>query len=266
MLPAQGGLALLGSRARTAVFAALLSIAAPASAQPPLSPQDERARPHFESGAAYYDAGEYESALREFQSAYELSHRPALNFNIYLCHQALGNFEEAAASLERFLAEVEDIPNRETLQQRLANLRERIRRRAAGQPDVPEPDPGTPTTAPPARSGGGGLNVPAIIGFSVAAVGVVGAAIFGPLTLAEDASLASSPCGQAMTCSPADISTLQTYALLTDISFAVALAGAVAGTILFFVIDTSGGSGETALRVSPLAAPGLAGLSIGGAL
>ena len=259
------------SRLCAGTLAAFLClIAADASAQSEPSAQDERARLHFESGAAYYESGEYENALREFQSAYDLSHRAALNFNIYLCHQAIGDLEAAEASLARFLSEVEEVPQRDVLERRLENLRERIRRRAEGQPDEdigePEPtleqEPSEPTT-PPSQ---GTLNVPAIIGFSVAAVGVVGAAIFGPLTIAEDSSIASSACGMAATCTGDDLSTLRTYALMTDISLGVALAGAAAGTLLFFLIDTSADTESAGLRVAPMAGPGLAGVTLGGAL
>jgi tetratricopeptide (TPR) repeat protein len=244
---------------------------------------DDRARLHFQSGAAYYDAGEYESAVREFQSAYDLSQRPQLFYNLYLCEQAIGNLGAAAAHLERYLAEVEEIENRDTLQSRLVHLRERVARQAAGEED-PGPtaeeaaeqqqraapsdeeeravaDP-TPPPPPPDR----GPNVGAIAGFSVAALGVIGAVIFGPLTIAEDSSLAGG-CGAARACTDADTSTLSTYALLTDVSLGVALAGALAGT-LFLVLDmSSGGDGERAsLRVSPLAGPGTAGLTVRGAL
>ncbi len=252
-------------------FVASCLVTGAVMAQPSSEPPDERARIHFESGAVYYDSGEYESALREFQSAYELSHRAALYFNIYLCQQAIGDLDEAAASLETYLSEVEDAPNRASLQQRLENLRERIRRREAGEAEPEEPELSSstepvPVEPPPPPPSGDALNVPAIVGYSVAGLGLIGAAIFGPLTIAENSSLASSSCGQAMTCTVDQTSTLTTYALVTDISFGVALVGAIAGTVLFFVIDTSGGSGQSSLRFSPLAGPGLAGINVGGTL
>lgn len=87
---------------------------------------DQRARLHFESGASYYEAGEYEDALREFQHAYELSQRPQLFYNISLCYQNLGDLENAAGFLERYLREVAEIENRANLEIRLRNLRERL--------------------------------------------------------------------------------------------------------------------------------------------
>lgn len=100
----------------------VLSPAGTASAQD----TDERARTHFQSGTAYFDAGNYESGLREFQEAYDLSGRPGLLYNLYLCEERLGHLPEAATHLERYLAEVEDLGERRgVLEQRLENIRRR---------------------------------------------------------------------------------------------------------------------------------------------
>ena len=248
---------------------------------------DERARLHFQSGAAYYDAGEYENALREFQSAYELSQRPQLFYNMYLCEQAIGELEAAATHLERYLGEVAELEGRDTLQTRLESLRHRIAQRAAGQADPggepedgrpidaphdddPEADPGTETRAapeghvapPPPREPG--LNIPAIAAFGVSALGLVGAVVFGPLTLTEDSSLAGQSCAATRTC---DTGTLQTYALLTDISFAVAAVGAIAGLVLALVYEPAPeGDSSASLRISPFASADGAGLALAGAL
>jgi tetratricopeptide (TPR) repeat protein len=238
---------------------------------------DERARLHFRSGAAYYDAGEYEDALREFQSAFELSQRPALYYNLYLCEQAIGSLEIAAEHLEHYLAEVPEVENRTVLEQRLASLRTRIERRAAGEADPGgERDEGRPIDAPPLEASGDetnategpapaepGLNVPAIAAFSVAAVGLIGAVIFGPLTLAEDSSLAGSPCAASRSC---DTGSLTTYALLTDISFGVAAAAAIAGLVLALVYEPAADSPTASLTLTPFASSTGFGLVMGGAL
>lgn len=237
--------------------------------------------------------GDYDAALREFQVAYDLSQRPQLFYNLSLCYQQLGDLTQAATYLERYLNEVPEIPNRVALTTRLANLRERAARGEthAGDPETGEtgtPDETTPdettggteggsaggTTGGSAGGGATGStdtggespNIGAITGFSIAALGVVGVAIFGALTLSENGSV-SAGCGATGSCNPGQIGTLQTYALLTDISFGVALAGAVVGTVLLFV----GGSSETAasaelapgLRLAPLAGAGGSGASAG---
>jgi len=87
---------------------------------------DETARIHFKAGTSYYETGEYELALREFNRSYELSGRPELQYNISLTHEKLGNLDAATLALEKYLNEAQDIPNRKTLELRLANLNKRL--------------------------------------------------------------------------------------------------------------------------------------------
>ncbi|UJR80837.1 tetratricopeptide repeat protein [Sandaracinus amylolyticus] len=268
--------------AAMACACAIACIAADAEAQ-----DDQRARLHFESGASYYEAGEYEDALREFQRAYDLSHRPQLFYNLSLCYQNLGDLPQAADYLERYLAEVAEIENRANLEIRLRNLRERIARGQTGAPEPqPEPTPETTepattttatttpaettatTTAPvePAPQAEAPLNVPAIAGFSVAALGLVTAVIFGPLTIAEDSSL-SNGCGATRSCTDDDLSTMRAFAAVTDVGLGVALAGAAVG-VIFLIVGTgeSAPSERTAgaIEVLPMASRDGAGIVIGG--
>lgn len=215
----------------------------------------ERARRHFEAGSSHYDAGSYEDALREFERAYELSGRPQLLYNLSLCHRNLNQLEQSLSFLVRYLQEVEDIPNRSILEARVRNLEARIARRGSGTSTATRADPPAAREAP-ASAQGGGLNAGAIAGFSIAAAGLVGAAVFGGLTLAEDADLDAA-------CSPncGDVSQLQGFALATDISFAVALAGATVG--LIFLI-AGGGESNAQASVVPWVAPASGGVAAQG--
>jgi tetratricopeptide (TPR) repeat protein len=94
---------------------------------------DEKARVHFEAGNSYYEEGDYEQALREFQRAYDLSKRPKLNYNISLTYEKLGDLPHAVASLEKYLADEKKISNRSTLELRLDNLRKRLERQQQGE-------------------------------------------------------------------------------------------------------------------------------------
>jgi hypothetical protein len=67
--------------------------------------EDMRARRHYEAGTAYYEVGDYDSALRELERSYEISRRPPLLFNLYMTEERLGHFARAAERLERYLAE-----------------------------------------------------------------------------------------------------------------------------------------------------------------
>ncbi len=274
----------------------------PAEATPAPAAGDAIARQHFQVGSNYYDAGDYDDALREFLRSYELSHRAQLFYNISLSYQQLGDLTNSISYLQRYLAEVTEVPNRANLELRLQNLRERDAearaRTARAQTGATPPTqttatPPTQTTAtastatngdgatatqpdmippehvtqPPAQQqSGGGVSPVAIAGFAAAGVGVVGAAIFGILALSEDSSL-SSGCGMTRTCTDAQTSSLKTYGLLFDVSVGVAIVGAVVGTVFLFV-----GGGESApasssaasLRLQPRAGATTLGLDLEG--
>src|SRR5688500_9535977 len=85
--------------------------------------EDEVARAHFLSGQAYYEQASYENALRAFREAYRVSKRPALQYNIALCHERLGDLDGAIAALERYLAEMPTAPDRVAVEVRIKNLR-----------------------------------------------------------------------------------------------------------------------------------------------
>lgn len=264
------------------LFAALVPTSALAQDEDAL---DQRARIHFQSGTAYFDAGDYEAALREFQSAYDLSERPGLLYNVYLTHERLGHLAEAADNLRRYLDDA-DVPDerRQMLQLRLENLHRRIEAQGDHTADgaAPETPEATPNTAPspPDTSGdtgaapgataasappppddeGGGVPVAAIVSFGVGGAGAILWATFGILAMTEDARL-SEDCP----CSEDELSNLETYDLLGDIGFGVTLAGAAAGVLL---LALSGGDDEedpSAVALSPWMQPRGAGLAARGA-
>src|SRR3954467_1901850 len=102
--------------------AALLGQVAPLAAQS----DDENARRHFESGAAYLQQSDYENALREFQAAYALSKRPELLLNIATVDERMGNLKGAIEALTKYLAENPKSPEKTTLETRVANLQKRL--------------------------------------------------------------------------------------------------------------------------------------------
>ena len=48
---------------------------------------DMEARQHFMIGKTLYDAGRFQQAAEEFDSAYQLSKRPQLLYNVYVAHR-----------------------------------------------------------------------------------------------------------------------------------------------------------------------------------
>jgi hypothetical protein len=61
------------------------------------------ARELFRRGEAAYSAGNYELAIREWNSAYSVDPRPRIQFNLSQAYERLGRLEEAMAALKKFL-------------------------------------------------------------------------------------------------------------------------------------------------------------------
>ncbi len=186
---------------------------------------DARARRYFEAGSTRYQDGDYAGAVDDFQRAYELSHRTGLLYNLYLAHERLAHLEQAADFLQRYLDAEPVLDEREQLQLRLQNLRDRIE--AANAP------PDTANTGT-----GGGLPLVTSISWGVGAAGVVAFAVFGSLALVENGSLADR-CGSnaGRVCTDDDVATLRRDDLIADIGLGVAVAGAVVGFIVLLLDD-----------------------------
>lgn len=87
---------------RLVVAAGVLFAAARADAQPDLR---EEARRHFAQGVAFFESGDFEGALSEFQAA-QLAHpHPRILRNIAGALEALRRYVDAIQTLERFVAE-----------------------------------------------------------------------------------------------------------------------------------------------------------------
>lgn len=111
-----------------------------------LSSEEEQARALFEAGRTAYDAGRFEHALRYFRESYDLSHRPALLFNIGSAADRLQQNEEALEAYRAYLEAVPNATNREFVQSRIDFLQERV-----GQGGAPSP---AGTTTVSTSSGG----------------------------------------------------------------------------------------------------------------
>lgn len=275
-------------------LSALLLVSLPGA---PCAAQDDRARLHFQAGASYYEAGDYDDALREFQRSHALSERSELFYNFSLCYQQLGDLENAALYLRRFLDDVSAIDNRDQLERRHANLLERIEqqrveaeeraaREANGEVGVDTQGDATGTgeqgsstdldtvgaasDAPverPTERSEGGVHPGVIAGYAAAGVGVVLAATFGPLALRERNSVEAG-CGADRSCTSGEVQQMDGFALAADIGLVMAVAGATVGTI--FLLRGRGRGGESedpqaALRIAPYAGPSGAGAVLRGA-
>ena len=242
--------------------AALATGTVPAGAQS----DDENARRHFESGAAYLQQSDYENALREFQSAYALSKRPPLLLNIANVFERMGKLQEAVDALTKYLEEDPKSPERTTHETRIANLKKRIE--AMPPPPAPPATAATPMTSsappapvataappvppPPAAPPPSAPNrAPAFIAFGIGGAAAIGAAVTGIVAKGkyDDADEKCKP-----SCSDDTVSSIKTMALVSDVLTGVAVAGVGVGAILLL---TSSGSHETATGPKPSIAGGI---------
>src|SRR2546430_1452293 len=123
-----------------------------AHAQPPHTPpraapapgDNEAAKAHFLAGSAYYEQANYADAVKEFNEAYRLSKRTDLLYNIAVCYERLDDYDNAIATLQKYLTDRPDAKDRVTIESRIANMtKQRDARRAN-----PQPQP-QPTQPPP---------------------------------------------------------------------------------------------------------------------
>lgn len=172
-----------------------------ASEPPSAESVDEDAGRHFQAATDAFQIADYTTARREYELAFELSGRPEVMYQLYLCDERLGDLDGAIRWLERYLLEAPDVPRRPVLLARLETMRER----AAARDASPEPSPVTPpepappladpvTRPAPAAAPDPGprdaLLVSGGILLGVAALGFVASAVLGGLGLREQDRLA----------------------------------------------------------------------------
>jgi hypothetical protein len=85
------------------------------------------AKEAFRRGEAAYSAGNYEVAIREWNSAYKADPRPRIQFNLSQAYERLGQLEDAILALETFLNSGDpDDPTYSDANARLVALRQRL--------------------------------------------------------------------------------------------------------------------------------------------
>ena len=89
--------------------------------------QDEAARNAFKVGRAAYETGDYQLAYDKFKESFQLSHEPALLYNIASALQGLKRPHDAAEALRSFLRLQPNDPDRPKIEQRIATLEEEQR-------------------------------------------------------------------------------------------------------------------------------------------
>jgi tetratricopeptide (TPR) repeat protein len=135
-----------------AVFMLLALRAAETRADPPEPAKADLARAHYRQGEAYFRAGAFDVAAREYLEAYQAAPRPLLLFNAALAFEKAGDPATAVTYYERYL-EAEPAGERgEEARARLLVLRRAVpptRSTPAAATDLP-PSPPIQTSVAPA--------------------------------------------------------------------------------------------------------------------
>jgi hypothetical protein len=118
--------------------------------QPPARGGEAEARDHFARAERAYRAGDYDTAIAEYQSAYDEQPVPLLLFDIAQSYRARfdvagapTDLRRAIAVFENYLRDEHDPAHRDQAQRILAKLRAR-------SAELPAPEPTTPSSAAPA--------------------------------------------------------------------------------------------------------------------
>ncbi len=105
------------------------------------SPDDERARVHFVAGNAYFEAGQWDDAAREFEQAHALSGRPEMLVNLSRAHERAGHLQQAVDDLTLLLERYPLTAYKPEAEQRIAHLRSLLGAEAAPESEPPAPVP-----------------------------------------------------------------------------------------------------------------------------
>jgi tetratricopeptide (TPR) repeat protein len=237
-----------------------------ASAQP--AADEDIARAHWQAGSGYFETGDYEAAVREFERSYALSPEPQLLYGLYASHERLGDWAEATRCLQEYLRTADEVPNRPALEARLANLKKRLEPRPAPvAPPAPEPPAEKPPeVARPAvaadEPGRSERFAAALASFAVAGAGAVTFGIAGGLALQEDRAVAER-CGReaGRTCRDGDLRALQTRSTVADVGLSVLVVGSLVGITLFW-LDRRAEAARAARSLRPFATVGADGGSL----
>jgi hypothetical protein len=105
----------------------VLAAASVAHAQTPEDADEGDARQLFAEGDQAYRVGNYEEAVRFWQSAYAADPRPRIQYNLAQAYERLGRLEEAVTALDSYLRDTpSDDPLYGEANARLSALRNRI--------------------------------------------------------------------------------------------------------------------------------------------
>lgn len=238
----------------------------------------DRAMAAYERGQQNYKLAQYEAALADFKEASSLYASPDFQYNIGLCYEKLGQYDEAVLAYVTYLKvkpEAEDRANVEATIQRLQQLSKEQKDRAAADKDRgPRIEPG-PTPTPVDEPAGPKPWKPLVIaGAAIAGVGAAvaigGGIAFGVLAKNRSDDLDAVQTGG----NPDDVSFADAQTLESDgerfeaVQIGMAAGGAavaiVGGALLAVGLVRKKKAGGATARLVPQFGSHAAGLSLVG--
>lgn len=88
--------------------------------------QLEQAMQAYERGTNNYNLAQYEAALADFKEAASLYASPDFQYNIGLCYEKLGKYDEAIRAFATYLRAKPDAPDRPNVESRIHELEQKI--------------------------------------------------------------------------------------------------------------------------------------------
>jgi hypothetical protein len=211
------------------------------------STSDDLARRHFESAVAYLEESDYESAIKGFQKAYDLSQRPEILLNLATVHERKGDLVSAVGALRAYLEAAPEGEHVTTVKLRVQNLENRRQEQLppAATPPAPapaptpapagsEPQPPAPAPAPAPKPESSRL--PAFISLGVGGLMAGGALATGVVAKAKYDD-AEATCGP--TCRDDQLSSSRTFALTSTVLTGAAVLGVGLGVVLLLTTPDS---------------------------
>jgi iron complex outermembrane receptor protein len=110
------------------------------------SPSDatQQAKAHFAAGRQHVARHEYDEAIREFETGYQLKPLPLFLYNIGQVARVAGNNAKALDAFERYLQAEPKAPDRAEVERWIASLREAVNKEKAAAPSSALPPPTVP--------------------------------------------------------------------------------------------------------------------------
>ncbi|MDF3064572.1 MAG: hypothetical protein K0R38_173 [Polyangiaceae bacterium] len=244
------------SRRSTPIAAALAIFVALGSPQAHAqSTSDDLARRHFESGVAYLEESDYDSAITAFQKAYDLSRRPEILLNLATVHERKSDLVSAIAALRAYSDAEPEGEHVTTVRLRIQNLEKRLQERSPAPAEAtPVPPPAAPASVEPAVSAAPPPpalrpqpnRMPAFISLGVGGLMGAGALATGIIAKAKYDD-AEETCGP--TCRDDQLSSSRTFALTSTVLTGAAVLGVGLGVVLLLTTPDEESESEVASLV-----------------